>query len=377
MKGTQICSSTCCGCAACMSICPQSAITMKEDEKGFLYPEVDEKKCVDCGLCKTVCNSEENKNKIKTSYLVKIKDPVQHMLSQSGGAFSAISAAIFDNEGLVFGVAEDENFEAVFGMASNKEELDRMHGSKYMQARVDYTYREIESALLNKKVLFSGTPCQVDALKKYLQKKRVCLDNLYTVDIICHGVPSVLLWRNITKQAYQKVGAIHKAISRDNLYSGWGSNASSFYGIDKYITNDFNNVFYTNLCLRDSCYECKYASTERCGDITIGDAWGVKKNDPDFADSRGVSLMLINSEKGEELFNCFKNRIDWQDADLDKYIQKTMKEPSRPHRSIEEFWHDYFNKDFSYIVKKYGDNNLLLNYKYVIKRGVNAICKRK
>ncbi|WP_029231642.1 Coenzyme F420 hydrogenase/dehydrogenase, beta subunit C-terminal domain [Butyrivibrio sp. VCB2006] len=377
MKGSIICETTCCGCAACMSICPKSAISMAENEKGFLNPVVDETLCVDCGLCQKVCNSKIEKENVSNAYILKIKDSVQHLMSQSGGAFTAVSNAILDDDGMVFGVVADENFEGVYGCAKSREEREAMHGSKYMQARVNYTYREVEKALESHKVLFSGTPCQVGALKKYLKNKKVCTDNLYTVDIVCHGVPSVLIFRGILNEARKKVGKIHQVIWRDKLYSGWGANTSSFYGIDKYSTGHFYKIFWSNLCLRDSCFQCQYASLGRCSDITIGDAWGVKKQDPSFADSRGVSLVLINSAKGVELFEKFKENVVFKSVDINDYIQPNMKGPSKANRSVTEFWNDYFSKDFSFILKKYGENNLLLNYKYVLKKGINAICKRK
>ena len=378
MNATEICSSKCSGCAACMSICPKSAITMRENEKGFLYPVIDDKACIDCKLCMKTCNTKPDKSEIKNSYLLKIKDDVQHMISQSGGAFSAVSDTILNEQGILFGVKYDDKYEAEFGMASNVFERDLMHGSKYMQAKVNYTYRDVENALQTRKVLFAGTPCQVGGLKKYLKNRNVSEDNLVTVDVVCHGVPSVLIWREILKEAKSNVGDIKQAICRDKLSTIWGDdNISSFYGNSKYSTEHFIRIFGSNLALRESCYECDYTSFERCGDITIADAWGVEKFDPDFSDSRGVSLLLINSPKGAEILPKMKDTVELRPVDINKYAQMNMKEPSTPHRNIDEFWNDYNNKEFSYIIRKYADNNLLLNYKYIIRRGINAICKRK
>lgn len=379
MNGAEICQRICNGCSACMSICPKSAIEMKEDKKGFRYPVVNEKKCINCGLCKKTCNSKIYKNAIKETYILKNKDSVQHIISQSGGAFSAISDSIIENGGKVFGVIYDENYEAVFGSAKSKSEREAMHGSKYMQARVEYAYREVEQALSEGSVLFSGTPCQVGALKKYLQTQNVDIKNLYTVGIICHGVPSVLLWRKFLEDAEKKVGKIKQVSCRDKLLTGWmpGANHSSFFGTNKYSTDKYLKIFWTSLCLRDSCYKCEYTELNRCEDITIADAWGVKKNNPDFADSRGVSLLLINSSKGEKLFDSLKNRVEWQEVELDRYMQKNMQEPSKSHRSVTEFWKDFDTKDLNYIIKKYGENNPILNYKYIIRRGISALCKKK
>lgn len=377
MEGTKICDASCCGCSACMSICPKSAIIMEEDDKGFLHPIVDDKLCINCGLCQKTCNMVADKNMIQDSYIIKHKNDVQHMLSQSGGAFSVITESILKENGVIYGVTFDENFEVRFGRADIKEDCEKMYGSKYMQAKVDLTYRNVEKDLSDRKVLFAGTPCQVSGLKKYLQSKKVSTDKLYTIDLICHGVPSVLVWRKIKKMAEEKVGKIQQVIWRDKNVGGWGSNISSFYGREKYTTDAFFNIFWTNLCLRESCYSCSYTTFDRCGDITIGDAWGVKENDPDFADSRGVSLMLVNSSKGQELFRSIEDKIDHKAVDISKYAQPNMKHPSKPHRDAAEFWRDYKSKSFSFIIKKYAENNLLLNYKYVIKKGINAVCKRR
>lgn len=376
MNGLEICSSICSGCSACVSICPRSAITMQENKKGFLYPVIDDGLCVDCKLCQKTCNTKPVKNKIEDAYLLKIKDNVQHLISQSGGAFSALSDVLLDEQGMIFGVKYDKEYEAEYGMALNKTERDLMHGSKYMQAKLNYTFRDVESALQERKVLFVGTPCQVGGLKKYLLSRDVCTDNLVTVDLICHGVPSVHIWRNVINEAKKEIGDIYQVMCRDKLMSGWGSSISSFYGKSKFSTDHFFNIFWSNLALRDSCYKCEYTTLDRCGDITIGDAWGAQQLDPDFADSRGVSLVLINSQKGADILRKIECIVELRPIDVDKYAQRNMKESSTPHRDVDEFWNDYENKDFSYIIKKYSDNNLLLNYKYVIKRGIDAICKR-
>ena len=303
MYGTDICNEICSGCAACMSVCPKSAIAMQEDKKGFRYPIVDENKCVDCGLCKKTCNFGIKKNEISKAYIVKNKNSVQHEISQSGGAFAALSNSILENRGKVFGVVYDENFEAVYGSAKTIAEREAMHGAKYMPARVNYTYKEVEQALSEGEVLFSGTPCQVDALKKYLAVRNACMDNLYTVGIVCHGVPTVLMWREFVELARKKLGHLEKVVCREKTQTGDGY-TSTFYGTEKYTTKAFLKIYGSCLCLRDSCYKCAYSNLSRCEDLTLGDAWGVKKHNSDFADPRGVSLVLINSAKGEKLFSA-------------------------------------------------------------------------
>ncbi len=377
MNESEITKSICYGCSACASICPQSAISMRENNRGFLYPVIDKNKCTDCEKCKKTCEEIVKKQSVQKTYLIKTRNSYQHRMSQSGGAFSAISDVVLRQGGSVFGVATDEQFEGEYKKAITIAERDRMHGSKYMQARVGKIYREVEEEITNNKVLFTGTPCLVSGLLKYLKQKRKDCRNLYTVDLICHGVPSVLIWRSFIRIAEQRVGKIKCGICRDKIQTGWGGSMSSFWGNNLYTTTAFCKMFFTDLCLRDSCYHCEFASSERCGDITIGDAWGVRKNNPEFADSLGVSLMMVNSEKGEELFAELSDMVDSLKVSLTDYEQKNLVEPSKPHRNVDEFWKDYYTRDFSYMINKYSYNNILLNFKYAVKRGLSIIWQKK
>lgn len=168
MNGNEMCEGICCGCTACQSICPKGAINIVEDQKGFLQPIINEDLCVDCNLCKKTCNEYIKKNEITDVFLIKLKDNIQHTISQSGGAFTAISDVIMDRNGTVFGVVMDDNLEAKYSKARNSHERDLMRGSKYMQARVENAYKEVQESLKEGPVLFTGTPCQVGGLLKYL-----------------------------------------------------------------------------------------------------------------------------------------------------------------------------------------------------------------
>ena len=271
----------------------------------------------------------------------------------------------------------DDNLEAKYSKARNSHERDLMRGSKYMQARVENAYKEVQESLKEGPVLFTGTPCQVGGLLKYLSTKHIDTTNLFTVDLICHGAPSVRVWREMMKYISHDVGKIKYAICRDKIQTGWGGSVSTFYGSKKISSNTFCRIFFTDLCLRDSCYSCQYATRDRVGDVTIGDAWGCKEKNPEFYDPMGVSLTCINTEKGKWLFDKFKNEVEFLEVSLEDYAQKNMSQPSIPHRSVQEFWRDFDSKPFSFIKKKYGENNVILNYKYVIKKGMKLLCKRK
>lgn len=177
----EMCEGICCGCTACQSICPKGAINIVEDQKGFLQPIINEDLCVDCNLCKKTCNEYIKKNEITDVFLIKLKDNIQHTISQSGGAFTAISDVIMDRNGTVFGVVMDDNLEAKYSKARSSHERDLMRGSKYMQARVENAYKEVQESLKEGLVLFTGTPCQVGGLLKYLSTKHIDTTNLYCI----------------------------------------------------------------------------------------------------------------------------------------------------------------------------------------------------
>lgn len=185
----------CCGCNACAQRCPKSCITMREDSEGFLYPEVDKEICIDCGICEKVCPVmyQGNKRKPLAVYAVKHKNNEIRLSSSSGGVFTALAESVIDEGGVVFGAKFDDNWCVVHSYSETKEGLAAFRGSKYLQSRIGDSFKKVECFLkANRKVLFSGTPCQIAGLKRFLRKE---YDNLLTVDFVCHGVPSPGVWR--------------------------------------------------------------------------------------------------------------------------------------------------------------------------------------
>lgn len=349
----------CTGCGACKESCPVDAITMKANEKGFLYPEIDNEKCIHCKKCVVSCPvNETTVNKAtKTAYAFRRKDEVKRMESQSGGAFSMLAEAILKDGGVVYGVALNEDGKAVYERAESEQDLNRLKGSKYVQADLGNAYLNVKEDLKNHKVLFSGTPCYVAGLKRYLNCENT--ENLYTVDLICHGVPSPELLKKHLE--FLSTGCGKKITDfnfRDKYKNGWHGCVESYSDANgmKMAENVYANIFFSDAGLRESCYSCQYACTERTGDITIGDFWGVDKVYSDIDDNKGLSLVLVNTEKGNVLWNELtkNNEAEIRVTKLEKCLQHNLKMPTPRSKKTEEFWKDYFCNDYKKIIRKYG-----------------------
>lgn len=295
----------CTGCMSCYNACTHKAISMKENEEGFCYPFIDEIKCVQCGLCTKRCpelNNRETENKYIRPKIYAIVNPLDAKNSSSGGAFSFIARMILAEGGIVYGATMDANGIVYHTSIESIHELGKLQGSKYVQSYMGECLKEIRHYLLNgRKVLFVGTGCQVAGLYSYLSKKYEGL--LYTIDLICHGVPS-----NKTFISY-----INKIRKKRNLgdakleefgfrkLDGWAYCPSIKFTKSKKIylensENAFMNSFFKGILFRESCYHCSYCNTERIGTFTIGDFWGVGKHGISYKHDvgRGVSLLIDN-----------------------------------------------------------------------------------
>ena len=375
-KIEKICSGECCGCSACYAVCPKSAVSMQENEKGFLHPVVSDD-CIRCGLCARVCNTEDTFHTVMNAYIGNLKEKDKLSQSQSGGAFSAAAEAILQRNGVLYGAAMDEHLEAVHIRADSRKTLARIKGSKYIQSRMEHIFLSVEQDLNEQRtVLFSGTPCQVSGLYKFLKHKKTDLSNLYTADLICHGVPSVLVWRDLLKYYEKKHSSrITQAVFRSKSAGGWDSNIGvyTFENGQTISTPDYAKLFGSLLSLRNSCYQCRYARKERIGDITIGDAWGIRQKNPECYDKNGVSLLLLNTPKAQALFPEISGFMSLKEVNYQDYLQGSLKHPAKPNRNAEEFWNDYRNRNFSYVFQKYAKNHILLNWKYVLKKLLRKI----
>ncbi len=299
----------CCGCSACLHICPKRSISFREDKEGFLYPQVDTATCIDCGLCEKVCpvlNQGEERMPLKV-YAAKHTDDEIRMKSSSGGIFTLLADQIIDQGGVVFGARFNENWEVVHDYTETKEGLAPFRGSKYVQSNIGNSYKLVEEFLkTGREVMFTGTPCQVAGLKKFLRKD---YENLLTVDFVCHGVPSPKVWRKYLEEevARQDDSSVVTGVNFRDKSTGW-KRFSFALNLSKAVVegeqntvlssvfseNEYMRVFLSNLNLRPSCYKCAVKCGRSGADITIGDFWGIDNIDPNFSSDKGISLVLLN-----------------------------------------------------------------------------------
>lgn len=315
----------CCGCTACASICNHNAITMQPDALGFLYPVVDENKCTDCGLCENVCAFNNNYDRSQNlpqpiAYAARHKDMHEVETSRSGAAFIAISDWILEQGGVVYGAGYTDHFRVVHKRAVTKEERKEFKGSKYVQSDLNTVFRSIKQDLKQGLiVLFSGTPCQTSGLASYIGK--YLRDNLYLIDIVCHGVPSPYIWRDYLTYLEDKQGDEICSVSfRDKQMFGWKAHKEKFEfsGSQSKISSSFTYLFSKNIMLRHSCGVCHFTNIKRPSDITIADFWGYEKTDANFnSDDKGCSLVLLNTDKGHRLFEIVKKDMNVIPAKLE------------------------------------------------------------
>lgn len=375
----------CCGCTACASICNHDAITMKPDALGFLYPEVDKEKCVDCGLCEKACafndNYDTSLNLDKPlAYGARHKDMNEVETSRSGAAFIAISDYILEQGGVVYGAGYTDHFRVVHKRATTKEERDEFKGSKYVQSDMTGVFRQVKQDLRDGlTVLFSGTPCQTSGLNSYIGKR--LRENLFLVDIVCHGVPSPYMWRDYIAYLEKKQGSPIVWVNfRDKQKYGWAAHHETFKFKMGGGKMSFTYLFYKHIMFRKSCGNCHFTNTKRPSDITIADFWGWEKTNPNFnADNKGCSLVLLNTEKGRKLFEAVHDRLNTMPAKLEDCLQPNMMHPSEIHPRREKFEEEYAKKGFKYVYFKYGEEGWRYKLRILlrrIKRCITIILKK-
>lgn len=367
----------CNGCSVCAAVCPKNCITMTSDELGFLYPQIDETLCIDCGLCEKACpvfNSDVPETTPK-AYAVKNTQENIRMQSSSGGVFTAVAEKILADGGVVFGAAFTDDFKAVEHIAvENTEDLHKLRGSKYVQSRIGDSYEKAKRELgKGRKVLFTGTPCQIGGLLSFLKKD---YENLFTQDIVCHGVPSPSVWEKYVELREQKSGAKTAFASFRAKNTGWVkfSMLMKFENGKEYtqpLSDDlFVQGFLKNIYLRSSCYDCAFKTIYRQADITLADFWGVWNVHPEMHDDKGTSLVITNSEKGECLINSISNQLEIIETDVNEAVKfNSAAEKSVPHNPQREaFLNDFKNTDFEKTLKKYCSPDWKKQLKSIIKK---------
>lgn len=357
--------SDCCGCTACMAICPHCAIEMQPDKLGFLYPVVDAAKCVDCGLCDKVCQFNKgyktyNNFEHPIIYGGRYKDIELLQSSQSGGAATAICDAFINDGGVVYGVCFDECFRVIHKKVTTIEGLSQLKGSKYVQSNLTGIFTNIKKDLVEGlKVLFIGTACQVAGLKSFIPSK--FHDKLFCVDILCHASPSPALWESYLTYIKQKYSSdIISVNMRDKKY-GWRSYHESFLlSNGKEIKRDsYIFLFFSHLSIRKSCEQCPFTNHKRVGDITLSDFWGWSKKHEEWNDDKGVSMLMVNNTKGRTLIEFLEDGfllIESKEDEID-YLQPQLCNPSRANSLRDLFEEDFYRKGFRYVSYKYGDDN--------------------
>lgn len=301
----------CCGCAACVQVCPKSCITMVQDAEGFDYPKADSEQCISCGLCEKVCpvshaQAEPAREPKAFAAYGPDKDRAE---SSSGGIFAQLARQTLAQGGLVFGAAMAEDSKTAVHTAIDSEgDLPRLQGSKYLQSHVGNCFRQAKEALeAGRAVLFTGTPCQIEGLLHFLGRD---YENLVTADVICHGVPSEKLWQKYLDCQQRRYGSRVTRVSFRDKRQGWKSfsMALTFENGKQYAKklyfDTYLQLFLQDLCLRPSCYACPSRKKHRVSDLTLGDFWGCDRVCPEMDDDTGLSLVLIHSEKGQRAFDA-------------------------------------------------------------------------
>lgn len=381
---------TCCGCGACVNICSKKCIKMKEDDNGFLFPKLNEEECVSCGLCEKVCpmaglitlketlvepmcygfivNSQEYRNK-----------------SASSGAFGKISECIFENESkdlYIWGATINEKFQVEHIYVENVNGLDLLRGSKYVQSNMKNAHKNIKDQLLSGSyVVFSGTPCQVASVKKFVGEKNC--ENLFCIDLVCHGVPSQRMFDKYLNEFVNKREEIVKFTFRyknrlnDGAVDSRCVEVQTISGetyVESASENAFLEMYAKRLGLRDSCYTCPFANKNRVGDLTIKDFWNVKKFYPVLDVHDGINIILANTEKGKKVIEKLRKRSDvtFLDVDYNKYIELAkhgcLATPTKKPNTNDKFLRMVKNDKFADAVKVCSKPSFVVTVKRLIKK---------
>lgn len=356
----------CTGCLACYNACKYNAILIKEDKEGFVYPLVQSELCIGCGMCERVCPimGDRRKNPVADmAYAAWTKDKETLFNSSSGGLYSEIARCVLKKGGVVFGAAFDKEWNVRHFAVSNENELSKTQGSKYVQSYIGTSFQAVEKMLsLGETVLFSGTPCQISGLKSYLSLVKCKTDSLYTIDLVCHGVPSPTIFKSYTSYLEKLNHSKLLYFTFRNKKWSWYrynqkatfTNNQKYFG--KWETDPFIRGFLREYYLRSSCHQCVFATEQRCGDFTLCDYWGYYKK-PGEVDNNdmGVSLVIPNTEKARELYKSLTPFV----VSYGRDVQEAMKSNQAFHKCFSasplrgEFWKDFHENGFEGVIEKY------------------------
>lgn len=373
----------CTGCGACVQRCPKQCISWTQREFGFRYPQIDKDACVNCGQCEKVCPIDKalEVSAEQKAYAAVHKDDEVLAKSTSGGAFTAIADAVFAQDGIVYGAAMLDGMQVKHIRTSGKDDFEGLRSSKYLQSDTGTTYQMVEQDLKQgKTVLYSGTPCQIDGLKNFLGKD---YENLYTVDIVCHGVGSQAYFDKYMDYARKRYGKIKALRFRSKEYAGWSCGGGvvvvdSSDCLKKIPYRDFDNYYYSYFLsgdiYRKSCYSCKYANTNRVGDFTLGDYWGVEALNLPLQTENGCSLLLVNNRHAMQLLDEIES-LDRVETTVEQaaHCNKQLNAPSKLMDSRQNRIGEYESMSGQQIQKEYLKNHR----KTVVKGQLKALMPYK
>ena len=353
----------CTGCSACMNICREEAIQLKQDSEGFLIPGIDRNRCTCCGRCLRVCpvlNPVKKNPQRDTVYACWSNDHSIRRNSSSGGVFSELGMYVLHKKGRVFGAAMDLNMQVNHRAVRDFSQMKKLRGSKYVQSRMDFCYRDVKKSLKeNRLTLFTGTPCQTAGLYGYLGRDN---ENLVTCDLVCHGVPSPKVYNEYRGFLEDKFSSKIADVQFRDKRIGWlyfnmkicfknGRVYRKGYFSDPYIRG-----FLADLFLRTCCYDCQYTAAERVSDITLGDFWGYQpKGRKDRDNDKGISLVMTNTDRGAGLFNNIRERVCYFERDLNEAINgnRCLSGSFPKPKKRDQFWKDFGRFSFEEMIPIY------------------------
>ena len=379
-------STTCTGCGTCAQICSVHAIDMRASSEGFFYPFIKADTCVSCKICEKRCPvlhpPAAHGTQIETYGCINKNEQIRND-SSSGGVFSACAEYIIDTGGVVFGARFDADFSVVHGYAQTREELAAFRGSKYVQSTLGNAYVDCKRFLESDRcVLFTGTPCQIGGLKAYLNKE---YEQLYLMDMICHGVPSPLLWKKYVAYRSRLASSPVERISFRRKDCGWKLYSVVFTfrnGMEYRETlrlDPYMRLFLRDVCLRESCYACSFKTDHRVSDITVADFWGVESVCPQLFDDKGTSLVLVQSEQGKKLFEAAAQTLTTQKVSLSEGIRSnpSLITSARRPKKRDSFFHELEEKTLEAVFRKYGRDTLCKRCYLFAKRCIRKLIGSK
>ena len=365
----------CCGCGVCSLVCKKNAIFSVEDSKGFTKYMINPSLCINCNACRSVCplNKSNDRQESDSFYLYMTSDRDIYLKSSSGGVFDASAAYIFTkNKAVCFGVDYDQDMRPRYSCVESYDQIEPFHGSKYISVKSEpEIFERVRSYLLEGYyVLFTGSPCYINALLNYLVYNKINTEKLYTVDFVCHGAGSPSIWnRNIraierrTKKKVVDYRFRYKLSQKNHSFHTLVKLSDNTELLDKPFTKIYNNLYFRNTLMQEACYNCPYACKKRVSDISMGDNKGYVYSDQDEIDFTNASLVIVNTSKGKELLEHFKRLGYTKKINIETLIQPHLTTPIVRPTYYDKFWNEYNKFGYLYLAVKYGAYNPLSIYK--------------